>query len=195
MQLISLQKTLLTLTDNFSGYGGSIAPRSVLRGVGPLDGGAPELILLQVDLRTLLAAAQRTCRSWKTLIRDSPSLQKYLYPMPDESVSKSRNPLLADAFPSFFSRDGTSADGLGRFTFATFDMIQQPDKITVYSREEASWRCMLVQQPPRTGIRLFRRGVVTGGEVFTEYHPGRFSRLTPSCGRMRTATDLLCPAE
>src|SRR5437879_630808 len=86
-----------------------------------------ELILLQLDLRTLLTAAQRTCRYWKTLIRDSPSLQKYLFLMPDESAPKSWNPLLAEAFPSFFSQDGTSATGFGRFTFATFDMIQRPD--------------------------------------------------------------------
>jgi hypothetical protein len=75
--------------------------------------------------------------------------------MPDESVSKSWNPLLAEAFPSFFSRDGTSADGFGRFTFATFDMIQRPDKTTVYNRKEASWRRMLVQQPPVLEFAFF----------------------------------------
>lgn len=114
-----------------------------------------ELILLQLDLRTLLTAAQRICRYWKTLIRDSPSLRKYLFLMPDESAPKSWNPLLAEAFPSFFSRDGTSATGFGRFTFATFDMIQRPDKITAYNRKEASWRRMLVQQPPILELAFF----------------------------------------
>lgn len=114
-----------------------------------------ELILLQLDLRTLLTAAQRTCRYWHSLVRDSPSLQKHLYFMPDENVSKSWNPLLAEVFPSFFSRNGGSAAGFGRFTFATFDMIQSPDKITAYNRKEASWRRMLVQQPPIRDFAFF----------------------------------------
>jgi hypothetical protein len=114
-----------------------------------------ELILLQLDLRTLLTAAQRTCRHWNSLIRESPSLQKYLYFAPDESAFKSWNPLLAEAFPPFFSQTGGSATGFGRFTFATFDMIHYPDKITAYNRKEATWRCMLVQQPPIMEFAFF----------------------------------------
>lgn len=114
-----------------------------------------ELILLHLDLRTLLTAAQRTCRYWNVLIRDSPSLQKHLYLMPDENISKSWNPLLAEVFPSFFSRDGGSAAEFGRFTFATFDMIKYPDKITAYNRKGASWRRMLVQQPPIPEFAFF----------------------------------------
>lgn len=48
-----------------------------------------ELILLNLDLRTLLTTAQRTCRDWNSFIRDSHSLQENLYFIPDENVSKS----------------------------------------------------------------------------------------------------------
>lgn len=48
-----------------------------------------ELILLNLDLRTLLTTAQRTSRDWNSLIRDSHSLQEHLYFIPDENVSKS----------------------------------------------------------------------------------------------------------
>ncbi|KAJ5166695.1 uncharacterized protein N7482_005476 [Penicillium canariense] len=114
-----------------------------------------ELILLQLDLRTLLTAAQRTCRSWNILIRDSPSLQKALYFVPNENVPKSWNPLLAEVFPSFFSEHGTAATNFGKFTFSTLDMIKYPDKIIAYNRKEASWRRMLVQQPPILELAFF----------------------------------------
>lgn len=119
-----------------------------------------ELILLHMDLRTLLTGAQRTCRHWNSFIRDSISLQKYLYSIPDENVSKSWNPLLAELFPTLFTLDGASPARFSRFSFANWDMIKYPDKIAVYDRKEASWRRMLIQQPPMSGFVFFN--VVSG---------------------------------
>lgn len=113
-----------------------------------------EMILLQLDLRTILTAAQLTCRSWYGLIRCSLSLQRALFFMPDESNSQGAksigiyNPLLAAAFPSFFpeSRVSSSEDVL--FSLSTLDMIKSPRRKSAFTRKEASWRRMLIQQPP-----------------------------------------------
>ena len=105
-----------------------------------------ELVLLQLDLHTLLLA-QRTCRFWHSLIRQSPSIQKALFYLPDQPTRPIYNPLLTHAFPSFFPNPKTGQVD-AQFTFMTFDMLQHPEKIDAYNREEASWRRMLVKQPP-----------------------------------------------
>jgi hypothetical protein len=75
--------------------------------------------------------------------------------MPDENASRSWNPLLAEVFPSFSSLEGPSASTFGWFTFATFNMMYYPDKIAAFNRKGASWRRMLVQQPPLPEFAFF----------------------------------------
>jgi hypothetical protein len=111
-----------------------------------------ESILLQLDLQTLLTSAQRTCRTWTNLIRGSPALQRALYFTP---VSDTRgheavlNPLLIDTFPSFFEVENETLFGGGNGTLlASLRMFKQPETQASFLREEASWRRMLVQQPP-----------------------------------------------
>lgn len=113
------------------------------------------MILLNLDMRTLLCI-QRTCRSWLSVIRDSPAIQKALYFTPIENTpadEKVQNPLLVEAFPALFKLtdpDNPEDD----YTYdepalATFDMMKNPSKLAAYLlRSEASWRRMLVQQPP-----------------------------------------------
>lgn len=109
-----------------------------------------ESILLRVDLRTLLTSATRVCRAWTTLIQDSTALQQTLFFAPDTRVrsdEESHNSLLVDAFPSVFSKHQKKEDDF-QFTIQSWDFIKHPEKQLAYMRPEASWRRMLVQQPP-----------------------------------------------
>ncbi|GIJ83163.1 hypothetical protein Asppvi_001682 [Aspergillus pseudoviridinutans] len=114
-----------------------------------------EMILLKVDMRTLLCM-QRTCRSWLRTIKESLAIQKALFFTPIENTpdqEKAQNLLLAEAFPPLFQviNPLIPEDAFGYVydnTFTTFDMLKDPSIGAAYLRPEASWRRMLVQQPP-----------------------------------------------
>ena len=115
-----------------------------------------EGILLHVDLRTLLTSAQRVNHSWHDLIRSSLRLQRVLFFAPDDSNNNKNtnteytfNPLLKKAFPTFFlPLHGPAAGGRKKLDFNSLEMVLRPDKQTAYLRPSASWRRMLVRQPP-----------------------------------------------
>lgn len=116
-----------------------------------------ELILLQLDTQTLLTA-QRTCQTWHRIIQESVAIQKALFFIPMNSSSaniKVQNALLAKKFPGFFNSNLT--------LLANVDMLQRPEKLEAYIRPEASWRRMLVQQPP-----IFRIGILVSCFAFSE---------------------------
>ncbi|KAJ5166048.1 hypothetical protein N7492_006344 [Penicillium capsulatum] len=100
-----------------------------------------ELMLLRLDLQTLLISPQLICRAWSALIRESSAIQRMLFFEPAQDSEKRRNSLLIDAFPSFFN-EGTT------LTLSELGMIKHPAKTAAYTHKEASWRRMLVQQPP-----------------------------------------------
>lgn len=114
-----------------------------------------EMIFRQLDMRTLLTAAQRVCRTWENLIKGTPSIQKALFFTPIERPANSdytnldyritHSPLLTEAFPTVFLGSQNTAR---EFRFESLDMMQNSHKMEVYIRKEASWRRMLVQQPP-----------------------------------------------
>ncbi|GKZ77560.1 hypothetical protein AnigIFM56816_011296 [Aspergillus niger] len=114
-----------------------------------------ERILLDLDMRTLLTSAPRVNRFWNFLIRDSRPIQEALFFQPvksrsHESTIRILNPLLAEAFPGIFQRNSIvfPEHTESKLTFDTLDMVKNPDRTEVYMREDASWRRMLVQQPP-----------------------------------------------
>lgn len=120
-----------------------------------------ESILLELDLETLLTAAQQTCRAWKYVIDASPSLQKALFFSPIEDTEghkeKIRNPLLVGRFPPFFTKPNRE-DMFAlepRSFMSCLDMIKRRYKFEAYVRPEASWRHMLVQQPPVSVLANF----------------------------------------
>ncbi|KAE8377058.1 hypothetical protein BDV26DRAFT_264370 [Aspergillus bertholletiae] len=118
-----------------------------------------ESILLHLDIQTLLTA-QRTCRAWHATIQGSTAIQKALFFTPIDASSAStkvQNPLLMKMFPSFFEWDPS--------LLASVDMLQRPEKLEAYIRPEASWRRMLVQQPP-----ILRIGVLLSSYAFAESH-------------------------
>ncbi|KAJ5185983.1 hypothetical protein N7491_006146 [Penicillium cf. griseofulvum] len=149
-----------------------------------------ELILLHLDIRTLLTKATRICRAWSHFIDSSPPIQWALFFRPlDNALNKRKiqNPLLAETFPSIFHQSGSS-DGrypnrnsdtdtdtdiskekTTHLTFTTFDMVRNPHKWDTYIRPEASWRRMLVQQPPVYTVSLLRSNVGHGGQYLYIY--------------------------
>ncbi|KAK8045318.1 Regulator of G protein signaling superfamily [Apiospora rasikravindrae] len=113
-----------------------------------------EAILLCMDIRTLLTSAQRVCRRWHHLIGDSPSLQKALFFEPDNTVlptSPLRNPLLAEVFTVWFDYNASSAlgaNGQDHHYYRDFQASPFARNLDVVLHKDASWKRMLVQQPP-----------------------------------------------
>ncbi|PLN79779.1 hypothetical protein BDW42DRAFT_172105 [Aspergillus taichungensis] len=110
-----------------------------------------EGILLQVDLRTLLISAQRVNHIWHDLISSSLPLQRALFFAPDDNNNTEHtfNPFLKNAFPTFFlPLSGSSEGGRKKLDLNSLEMVLRPDKQTAYLRPAASWRRMLVRQPP-----------------------------------------------
>ncbi|KAJ4293605.1 auxilin-like clathrin-binding protein required for normal clathrin function [Kalmusia sp. IMI 367209] len=133
-----------------------------------------EMILSKLPLRDLLLA-QRTCKAWHVLISDSPTLQALLYfrpaipsSLPKSTSSYTLNPLLSSAFPFIFNPNKI----LSKEEAADWDILwgnkEDPPTPTpnmdtcvkaflytswnrrpeVWRRKEASWRRMLVSDPP-----------------------------------------------
>jgi hypothetical protein len=127
-------------------------------------------------MRDLLVHAQLVNKDFHSVIAHFPSLQRKLFfaPKPGtglrtshhEAVSGSRtvtcredwelNPLLCEKFPPWFAQDSRS-------TFLTkiwienlrqLDWNSSKEKTAAYVRREASWRRMLVTQPPITNLRV-----------------------------------------
>ncbi|OJK05113.1 hypothetical protein ASPACDRAFT_38684 [Aspergillus aculeatus ATCC 16872] len=125
-----------------------------------------ENILLHVDNQSLLTSAQRVCHAWHDLI-STPSLQKHLFLIPDwERPQPQRNPLLVQIFPGWFiihNIDGEYREKIGRDGLNPRWDLTQPDQKASFIRKEASWRRMLVQQPPIRGLISFTRRHSRGG--------------------------------
>ncbi|KAJ5992668.1 hypothetical protein N7451_008392 [Penicillium sp. IBT 35674x] len=125
-----------------------------------------EMILTQTDVRTLLTSA-RVSRNWFNLISTSPSIQKALFFAPIKESEWGReerflNPLLTEAFPSLFpTKDKLYND---HFDIRELPMVKDTLTVAQFTRKDASWRKMLVQQPPISGIGLFAIESAMGGK-------------------------------
>ncbi|KAJ7187334.1 hypothetical protein C8R46DRAFT_876120, partial [Mycena filopes] len=129
-----------------------------------------ELVLLCLPLRDLLVTAPRVCKTWNAVTL-TPTLQRALFFQPDpysSTAPPTRNALLMTAFPRFFASDEPS----GPQDILRMPWAQAPE---AFRRRDASWRRMLVAQPP------VRTLVVTNG-----YHTpgGTFERHgRKDCGK------------
>ncbi|KAE9407533.1 hypothetical protein BT96DRAFT_971236 [Gymnopus androsaceus JB14] len=106
----------------------------------------PELldrILSQLDMRTLLTAAQLVSHYWHDIITQSPSIQQALCFQPKQNTANEQmqNPLLAELFEPWF-------DGNGAHDRRKFMKMPLASTRDVFLREDATWRQMLVAQPP-----------------------------------------------
>ena len=91
-------------------------------------------------------------------IKRSPLLQENLFFRPTQANSNALaelNPLLQAAFPVWF-RNEDSEKGLSFIDeiFSTLDLSKDEEKGAAYVREEASWRNMLVIQPPVKALHV-----------------------------------------
>ncbi|KAL4800780.1 hypothetical protein BDV19DRAFT_352127 [Aspergillus venezuelensis] len=132
-----------------------------------------EMVLVQTDMRTLLISAQRVCHTWKAVMDHSPSIQRALFfkgsqdsPKVNWDWSEVRilqttdvknavlNPLLVENFPSLFpGKESMGSDS---------DFLGLPD-LQILMRMDASWRRMLVSQPPIADIGVFHFLSTMGG--------------------------------
>ncbi|KAJ7187301.1 hypothetical protein C8R46DRAFT_868384, partial [Mycena filopes] len=108
-----------------------------------------ELILAQLPMRDLLVVAPRVSKTWNAITL-TPMLQRALFLLADPTASSSapvRNPLLMEIFPPFFAAPNpgqyygpATADSISSMPWA-----RAPE---AFGRVDASWRRMLVVQPP-----------------------------------------------
>lgn len=118
-----------------------------------------ETILSDLDIRTLLVSGQRVCRTWHDLITGSQKLQHALFFEPDLHATARHNPLLAATFPFCFHhmrlRDDQDLPFISKCIslpdqwcgiFPPIDKFRA--KREAFSRATASWKRMLVHQPP-----------------------------------------------
>ncbi|KAJ7244134.1 hypothetical protein B0H12DRAFT_1236182 [Mycena haematopus] len=107
-----------------------------------------EKILVHLPIRTLLVTAPLVSKTWHAATL-SPTLQRALFFAPDPSASPStrvHNPLLVETFPPFFA----FPEG-NRTAWPGMDAIEAPpwsQAPAAFQRADASWRRMLVAQPP-----------------------------------------------
>lgn len=107
-----------------------------------------ELVLLQLHPRTLLTSALRVNYQWHDTITSSAKIQEALFFKPAPVGSDPEvNPILQEVFPIFF-------DGIWHtyYSFNNLPMAACDEKTDAFLRREASWRHMLVRQPPVLGL-------------------------------------------
>lgn len=127
-----------------------------------------ELVLCQLDMQTILLS-QRVSRGWQRVIVESGPLQQALFFQPKKSPATTSetdtgyvfNPLLAKAFPPVFTnRSVNTLEGLIHpYNEAKdiVDLLCVPDsgRADPFTRRGASWRTMLLRQPPASKLRFF----------------------------------------
>jgi len=135
-----------------------------------------ELILSFLDPRTLLLA-QRVNQRYKDLITTSPSLQMALFFRPRDQEKQPvlidqrqrpykyvrHNELLSWAFPTFFKiPDNDSYERNNFRSFRQFPWVKSQESTAAFRRKEASWRNMLLCDPPiaRSSLKMLYSGMV-----------------------------------
>ncbi|KAJ7747137.1 hypothetical protein DFH07DRAFT_831247 [Mycena maculata] len=109
-----------------------------------------ELTLAQLPMRDLLLAAPLVSKTWLTITL-SPTVQRALFFQPDPQSEPVQNPLLVELFPPFFAPEGQNRWAWPGQASAIMSMpwSKAPD---AFRRADASWRRMLVTQPPTQTI-------------------------------------------
>ncbi|KAF7377264.1 F-box domain protein [Mycena sanguinolenta] len=148
---------------------------------------SPELLehtLTHLPMRDLLVTAPLVSQMWHAITLTT-TLQRLLFFEPDTSSGRAENPLLVELFPPFFAQGGR-----GRWTWPNFEAIKTmawskaPD---AFKRPEASWRRMLVTQPPARRLVMTERSHAQDGDFV------RRGVLDDPCLRMGVLYDLVLP--
>ncbi|KAJ7092263.1 hypothetical protein B0H15DRAFT_749104, partial [Mycena belliarum] len=118
-----------------------------------------ELVLSQLPMRDLLLRAPLVCKMWHATTL-SPDLQRALFfapdldPCSDVASAPVHNPLLAKLFPPFF--DSTPEHRRYWPTARTIIFMPAARAPAPFARPNASWRRMLVTQPPPQTMRVIQ---------------------------------------
>ncbi|KAI0449557.1 hypothetical protein F5B21DRAFT_44683 [Xylaria acuta] len=107
-----------------------------------------QLILLQCDIRTLLTSARCVSHLWHSVIDSTPAIQEALFFRPntrDNEPEPILNPLLVETFSLFFDGGIHTRKSFDKLPFANGGKNGCRD---AFMRKDASWRRMLVRQPP-----------------------------------------------
>ncbi|KAF7377265.1 F-box domain protein [Mycena sanguinolenta] len=143
-----------------------------------------ELTLTHLPMRDLLVTAPLVSKMWQALTL-TPTLQRLLFFQPDTSSDQAENPLLVEMFPPFFAPGGPN-----RWSWPNSKAIESmpwsksPD---AFKRPDASWRRMLVTQPPARRLVITERCHARGGDFVHR------AVLNDPCLRMGVLYDLVLP--
>jgi hypothetical protein len=123
----------------------------------------PELlehILAHLPMRDLLVTAPRVSKMWQAITL-APTLQRALFFQPDPTSAPIQNPLLVEMFPPFFAPAGHNRWSCDASSIMTMPWSGTPG---AFKRKEASWRRMLVTQPPVQRIFIRETCHAMGGD-------------------------------
>jgi hypothetical protein len=112
------------------------------------------LILAELPMRWLLTTAPLVCRRWRDTISASPTIQQKLFfqPLPENTTRQPKfqiNLLLREVFPLWFQPRHFPPDLWDK---TVFDGLPIARHTAAFVRRGASWRKMLVQQPPAPSL-------------------------------------------
>ena len=121
-----------------------------------------EIVFIQLDSLSALLFAQLVSRHFHTVIASSPKLQQKLFFRPVASSEDSQewtiNPLLRQHFVPFFLTLSTP-------DYASFKLMDwATSKPEAFLRADASWRKMLIVQPPPAELTVVRVCEGQGGD-------------------------------
>jgi hypothetical protein len=151
-----------------------------------------EAILLGVGDEKTVLLAQRVCRRWADCIRQSSAIQQDLFFQPANPILPGcqiprQNPLLAAKFPYWFPDDNIKSCAMA---YGAGDMQDFLDRRKKYLGPKASWRRMLVQQPPVLTLQWIDRSLSFDNRITLQ----RYKLPLGNCGdglRMSTLFDLV----
>ncbi|KAJ7622212.1 hypothetical protein FB45DRAFT_927247 [Roridomyces roridus] len=115
------------------------------------------LILARLPMRDVLVSAPLVSKAWHAVIL-LPIVQRALFFQPEpasDDATPIPNPLLAELFPPFFTESGENRWSWPGHSKAIMSMpwAKAPD---AFKCEDASWRRMLLSQPPANKILVVK---------------------------------------
>ncbi|KAJ6517226.1 hypothetical protein C8R47DRAFT_250053 [Mycena vitilis] len=145
-----------------------------------------EQILARLPMQDLIVTATLVSKTWHATTL-TPHLQRILFFQPDPTSEPVQNPLLVAKFPPFFVPEMWVSS---RSSWPDANSIKQlpwAAAPAAFRRREASWRRMLVRQPP---VQTMRISETCDGQL-SDY--GRCAQLCDLDLRMGTLYDLVLP--
>ncbi|OJJ35563.1 hypothetical protein ASPWEDRAFT_28185 [Aspergillus wentii DTO 134E9] len=140
------------------------------------------------DIATLLTSAQQVSHHWHALIQQSEKLQIALFFKPNKkkhrwgSRKRILNPLIkANLWPGFFLKELHTRPRWQYCIEKEYFTLINPQKEHAYLRQEASWRRMLMYQPPTSHVAIIELETTRPSpeytQIFLQPKDGDFLRL------------------